>query len=71
LVGGPRSACAPSSGKAGLGTLPDQAALEFRERAKHVKNQSPLRGRRVEGLSQAAEPDTPQPQSFDGFDQLL
>jgi hypothetical protein len=26
----PRSACAPSSGKAGLGALSDQAALEFR-----------------------------------------
>jgi hypothetical protein len=44
-----RSACAPSSGKAGLGALPDQAALEFRQPAKHAKNQPPLRGRRVEG----------------------
>ena len=26
----PRSACAPSNGKAGLGALSDQAALEFR-----------------------------------------
>src|SRR5262245_57137709 len=37
----PRSACAPSGGKAGLGVLADQAALEFRRRAEHVKDQSP------------------------------
>ena len=54
-----------------MGALADQAALEFRQRTKHVKDKPPLRGRRVEGLGQAAEPDTPQPQSFNGFDQLL
>jgi len=48
-------------GEAGLGALPDQAALEFRKRAKHVKNQPPLRGRRVECFGQAAKPDTPAP----------
>jgi hypothetical protein len=51
---GTRSACAPGSGKAGLGALPDQAALEFRQPAKHAKNQPPLRGRGVKGLGQAA-----------------
>ena len=40
---------APRGGKTRLGALADQAALEFRQRAKHVKNQPPLRGRRVEG----------------------
>jgi hypothetical protein len=37
------AAGAPSGGKACLGALPDQAALEFRQRTKHVKNQPPLR----------------------------
>jgi hypothetical protein len=36
-----------------------------------MRNQPSLRGRRVEGFSQAAKPDTPYPQGFDGFDQLL
>src|SRR5271170_1681702 len=66
-----RAASAPRGGQARLGALPDQAALELRQRAKHVKNQPPLRGRRVEGFGQAAKPDTPHPQGFDGFDQLL
>ena len=48
---------APRGGKTRLGALPDQAALEFRQRAEHVKNQPPLRGRRVEGFGQAAKPD--------------
>jgi len=67
----PRSACAPSNGKAGLGALSDQAALDLRQRAKHVKNQPPLCGRRVGALGRAAKPDTPVPQGFDGFNQLL
>jgi hypothetical protein len=36
-----------------------------------VENQSPLCGRRVEGFGQAAKPNTPHPQGFDGFDQLF
>ena len=36
-----------------------------------MKNQPPLRRRRIEGFGQAAKPDTPYPQGFDGFDQLL
>jgi len=62
---------APRGGEARLGALADQAALEFRQRTKHMKNQPPLCGRRVEGFGQAAKPDTPDPQGFDGFDQLL
>ena len=50
------AAGAPSSGKSRLGTFPDQASLEFRERTKHMKNQSSLRSRRVEGLGQAGNP---------------
>ena len=65
------AARAARGGEARLGALADQAALEFRQRTKHVKDKPPLRGRRVEGPGQAAEPDTPQPQSFDGFDSLL
>jgi hypothetical protein len=37
-----RPACAPSSGKTRLGTLADQAALEFRRRSEHMKNQPNL-----------------------------
>ncbi len=62
---------APRGGEARLGTLPDQAALELRQRAEHMKNQPPLRGRRVEGFGQAAKADALQPQFLDGFDQLL
>src|SRR4051794_32327259 len=51
----------PGSGQTRLSTLPDQAALEFRQRAKHVKNQPPLRGRGVEGFGQATKPDSSQP----------
>jgi hypothetical protein len=36
-----------------------------------VKNEPPLCGRRVEGFGQAAKPDAPHPQVFDGLDQLL
>jgi hypothetical protein len=54
-----------------LGALSDQAAFEFRQRTKHVKNKPPLRGRRVEGFGQAAKTDTFHPQFLDGFDQLL
>jgi hypothetical protein len=53
------SARAPGGCEARLGALPDQAALELRQRAEHVKNQPPLRGRRVEGFGQAAKSDTP------------
>jgi hypothetical protein len=67
----PGAAGAPRGGKARLRALADQAALEFRQRTKHVKDQPPLRGRRVEGFGQTAKPDTPHPQGFDGFDQLL
>jgi hypothetical protein len=65
------TARAPGGGEAGLGALSDQAALEFRQRAEHVKDQPPLRGRSVEGFGQAAKSDAPQPRGFDGFDQLL
>ena len=67
-----RPACAPSSpmliGYARLGALPDQAGLEFRQRAEHVKNKPPLRGRRVEDFGQAAKPDTLTRRVFDSFD---
>ena len=66
-----RAAEATGGREARLGALPDQAALEFRECAKHMKNQPPLRSRRVEGLGQAAKSDAAQPQVFEGFDQLL
>jgi hypothetical protein len=71
LADDPGAARAPGGGKPRLGALPDQAALEFRQRAEHVKDQSPLRDRRIEGFRQAAKPDTPDAQSFDCFDQLL
>ena len=58
-------------GKSCLGALSDQAALEFRQCAEHVKNEPPLRGRRVESFGQATKPDISQPQFLDGFDQLL
>jgi hypothetical protein len=41
------------------------------KRAKHVKDQPPLRGRRVESFGQAAKPDASHPKIFDRFDQLL
>ena len=50
--------------EARLGALPDQAALEFRQRAKHVKNQPALRGRRVKSFGQAAKPDAPHPKNY-------
>jgi hypothetical protein len=51
--------CAPSGGKPRLGALPNQAALEFCQRAKPVNNEPPLRGRRVKDFGQDAKPDTP------------
>src|SRR4051795_6624709 len=42
------AAKAPGGGQTCLGALPDQAALKFGQRTEHVKNQPPLRGRRVE-----------------------
>ena len=67
----PGAAKPTRGGKARLGAFPDQTALEFRKRAKHVENQPPLFGRRVEGFGQAAKPDASDPQIVDGFDQLL
>ena len=49
------TAKAPRGGQTCLSTLPDQAALEFRQRAEHVKNQPSLRGRRIESFGQAAK----------------
>jgi hypothetical protein len=49
------AARAPRRREARLGALSDQAALEFRQRAKHVKNQPPLRSRRVESFGPAAK----------------
>ena len=46
------AASAPSGGKPRLGTLSDQATLEFRQCSEYVKNQPPLRGRRVEGFAE-------------------
>jgi hypothetical protein len=40
---------------------PDQTALEFRQRTEYVKNEPPLRGRRVERFRQAAKPDASHP----------
>ena len=57
----PGAACAPSGCKTRLGALPDETALKFREHAKHVKNQPPLRSRRVESFGKAAKPDAPHP----------
>jgi hypothetical protein len=72
-LGRPASGAANAArgGKARLGALPDQAALKFRQRAKHVKNKPTLRGRRVEGFGKTAETDASHPQFLDGFDQLL
>jgi hypothetical protein len=50
-----RAANAPRSGEARLGALSDQAALEFRQRAEHVKDKPPLRSRRVQGFGPAAK----------------
>jgi type IV secretion system protein VirB9 len=47
---------ATCGGKARLGALADQAALEFCQCAEHVKDQPPLRSRRIEGFGQAATP---------------
>ncbi len=45
-----RAANTPRGGKACLRALSDETALEFRQRAKHVKNKPPLCSRRVEGF---------------------
>src|SRR4051794_6384844 len=47
------AAKASRGGKTCLGTLPDEAALELCQCAKHMKNQSALCGRRVQGFGQA------------------
>jgi hypothetical protein len=65
------AANAPRGGETRLGALSDQAALEFRQCAEHVKNEAPLRRRRVESFGQAAKRDIFQPQFLNGFDQLL
>jgi hypothetical protein len=54
-------------GKARLGALPDQTALEFCECPKHVKNQPSLCGPRVEGFGQAAKPDASHPKDLRWF----
>jgi hypothetical protein len=59
----------PASGAAGARAAARPAWVRSRIRlrsnsagAKDVKDQPPLRGRRVEGFGQAAKPDTPYPQ---------
>src|SRR3954447_84383 len=61
--------------KEGIGSLPSISAafgpacpIYLRNPG---KNQPPLCGRRVEGFGQAAKANASQPQSLDGFDQLL
>src|SRR5215213_10892324 len=51
----PSAANPPRSSKTRLGALANQAALEFRQSAKHVKDQPPLRRGRVKGFGQAAK----------------
>jgi hypothetical protein len=48
------AANASRGGETRLGALADQAALEFHERAEHVKNKPTLRGRRVEDFARCA-----------------
>jgi putative membrane protein len=50
------AADAPRGGKPRLRAFPGQAALEFRQRAKHVKNKPTLRSRRVEGSVRLRKP---------------
>lgn len=38
-----------------LGTLPDQAALEFSESVHHVKNKATARGRCIDGFRERGE----------------
>jgi len=66
-----RAANAPRGGEARLGALPDQAALEFRQCAEHMKDKPILRGRCVEGFGQAPKTDPFHPQFLDCFNQLL
>jgi hypothetical protein len=40
-----------------LDAFPKQAALESRQRAKHMKNKPTFRGHRVDGFGQAAKTD--------------
>src|ERR1700694_4515370 len=42
-------------GKPRAGALADEAALELRQGAEHMKDQQPLRGRGVDGLGQTAK----------------
>jgi hypothetical protein len=44
-----RASRATGGGKARFGALSDQAAFEFRQRTKHVKNEPPLRCTVFEG----------------------
>jgi hypothetical protein len=53
----PGAAGASGGGKARLGAFSDKAAFELGQRAKHVKHQTSLRSRRVEGFGQAAKAD--------------
>jgi hypothetical protein len=66
-----RAAQTPRGGKACFCALADEAALEFRQCPKLLKNQSPLRGRRVEGFGQAARPEASRRQVFNCLDRLL
>ena len=66
-----RAANASRGCKTRLRALSNEAALEFRQRAKHVKNKSALSGRRVDGFRQAAKTDTLLLRLPDGFDQLF
>lgn len=52
-------------------SLPDQPALELRERAEHVKHEASLRRRRVKSFRQAAKVDPAFSQRLHGFDQLF
>jgi DNA invertase Pin-like site-specific DNA recombinase len=60
-----RLAAARRIGRTG-GRLPKLTDDEFRQRAEHVEDKPPLRGRRVEGFGQAAKADTSHPQFLDG-----
>jgi hypothetical protein len=60
------AAKATGGGEARLGAFPDQTAFEFRKRTKHVKNQPPLCGRRVEDFGQTAKTDAAYSKVFNG-----
>jgi hypothetical protein len=61
------AARAPRRREVRLSALPDQAAPEFRQSAKYVKNQPSLRGRRVQGLRSGCETRCLSPESFRWF----